>query len=88
MTSHTVDMCTHMVTRIKEFDEKELEAIGNILAGTTPLRKDCGGLVVAFLTPLPPLPFLRELEVCTRGLRYWLNERGEWLCRYCLSADV
>lgn len=30
------------------------------------VRRDCASIVIAFLTPLPPLPFLQELEVSTR----------------------
>lgn len=41
----------------------QLDEIRELLNTATPLRKDCSNIVVSYLTPLPPLPFLRELQV-------------------------
>ena len=85
-----IDVVSFIATKAKEFDAKELQTIREILAGVTPLRKDCGGLVVAFLTPLPPLPFLKELEVCTLDVRLRLNQWVDYvrLARYYRHVAV
>lgn len=57
----------------KEFTKEELRDLRELLWDVTNLGGDCGGLVVAFLTPLPPLPFLHELEVATYWIAYYVD---------------
>jgi len=76
-------------TKPKEFNRDELALVRACLDERTPLGRDCGGLVLAYLTPLPPLPFLRELEVRTYWVAYHLNvfARAHDYSRYVFILD-
>jgi hypothetical protein len=45
------------------------------------LCQDCSGMVINYLTPLPPLPFIQELEEATREIYISLDIDIEWISR-------